>query len=148
MAGKLRRLMYGRYGFDELGVFCIFIYFLLLFIEIFVSNFYIFIMKILIVLIIIYRFMSRKIYKRSGENAFFLRTKGKIMKPFNNLKRCIKDRDHIYKKCHKCKTILRLPLPATRGIKHTKCPECGNRVTLFTMRKFKIEIIKNKKKSG
>ena len=137
--------MYGRYGFDELCNFCIIIYFLLLFLEFFVNNIYIFIMKIIIMLIIMYRIMSKKIYKRNKENIIFLKIKEKILKPFKLLKRNIKDKDHIYKRCHKCKTVLRLPLPATRGIKHTKCPECGNRVTLFTMRKYKIEIIKKNK---
>ena len=74
-----------------------------------------------------------------------------ITRPFQNLIRNFKDRKtHVYKKCSKCKTTLKLPLPKTRGINHAKCPECSNRVTLFTLRKqqpekIKVEVIKKKK---
>ena len=63
----------------------------------------------------------------------------------NNLKRNIKDKDHIYKKCSKCKTTLKLPVPYERGIKHTKCPKCKKRISFLVLKKQKIEIIKNKK---
>ena len=52
---------------------------------------------------------------------------------------------NIYKKCPKCKTTLKLPIPYARGIKHTNCPKCKKRLTLFVLKKQKIEIIKNKK---
>ena len=65
-----------------------------------------------------------------------------MLKPFINIKRNIEDKDHIYKKCPKCKTILKLPVPSERGIKHAKCPSCKKRVTLFTLKKLKIEVIK------
>ena len=68
-----------------------------------------------------------------------------ISRPFLNIKKNIQDKDHIYKKCHKCKTTLKLPLPSKKGIKHAKCPHCGNRVTLLTLKYQKIEIIKNNK---
>ncbi len=61
------------------------------------------------------------------------------------IKRNILDKDHIYKKCPKCKTTLKLPIPYERGIKHTNCPKCKKRLTLFVLKKQKIEIIKNKK---
>ena len=74
-----------------------------------------------------------------------------ITKPFTNIIRNFKDRKtHVYKKCSKCKTTLKLPLPKTQGINHAKCPECGNRVTIITLRKqqeekIKVEVIKKKK---
>ena len=87
--------------------------------------------------------MSKKIYRRSNENIRYLKIRDKITKPFINIRRNIQDKDHIYKKCHKCGTTLKLPIPFERGIKHAKCPNCGNRVTLFALKKVKVEIIKN-----
>ena len=69
----------------------------------------------------------------------------KIFKPFENIKKNITDKDHIYRKCFKCKTTLKLPLPSKIGILHAKCPKCKNRRTLITFRKEKIEIIKKSK---
>ena len=39
-------------------------------------------------------------------------------------------------------TILRLPLPSKRGIKHVKCPKCGKRLTVVALRKLKVEVIR------
>ena len=48
-----------------------------------------------------------------------------IEKASDYIKRNMNDKDHIYKKCSKCKTTLKLPIPYERGIKHTKCPKCN-----------------------
>jgi LSD1 subclass zinc finger protein len=74
-----------------------------------------------------------------------LSIKKAILKPFNVLIKNIKDRNNIYRRCHKCKTILKLPLPYDRGIKHAKCPNCGKTITFLTLRKVKIEVIKKQK---
>jgi len=96
----------------------------------------------LVIVIMLYRFFSRKIYVRSKENQKFLRMKKSIIKPFKNMKRNFKDKEHIYKRCRKCKTVLKLPLPSKRGFNKAKCPHCKNSVRLFTLKKEKIEIIK------
>ena len=71
----------------------------------------------------------------------FLKVKNIVLKPFTNIKRNIKDKNHIYKKCYKCNTTLKLPLPSKRGIKHAKCPGCGKKVTLFAFKQQKVEVI-------
>ena len=58
------------------------------------------------------------------------------------------DKYHVYTKCHKCKKVLKLPLPYKRGIKHTICPNCHKKITFITFKKQKIEIIRNKKTSS
>lgn len=145
MDDKIRKFMYGRYGPDELYKFQLILYFITIFIGIFVKSKVLSVIQLLLIISIIFRPMSKKIYKRSDENQIYLKIKNKIAKPFINIKRNIKDKDHIYKKCNKCKTTLKLPLPSKRGIKHAKCPHCGKRITLFTLKKEKIEIITNKK---
>ena len=146
MEERIRKFMYGIYGPDELYKFHLILYFITLIIGLFVKSKILLFIQLLLIVLIIFRPMSKKIYKRSDENVLFLKIKAKVTKPFINIKRNIKDKDHIYKKCHKCKTTLKLPIPSKRGIKHAKCPHCGNRVTLFTIKKEKIEIITSKNK--
>ena len=145
LRNKLINFMYGRYGVDELYKFLFTLYIITFIINIFLKNLIIDIISIIIVVIIFYRVFSKNIYKRSKENRNYLKAKKAITKPINNLKRNIKDKDHIYKKCSKCKTTLKLPVPYERGIKHTKCPKCKKRITFLVLKKQKIEIIKNKK---
>jgi len=139
---KLQKFMYGRYGVDDLYKFffveCIFLFLL----NIFINSMIIDILELIIIIIMLYRFFSKNIYARSNENQKFLKIKKKLLKPFKNIKRNINDKDHVYKKCHKCKKTLKLPLPSKRGIKHAKCPHCGKRITLFTMKYQKVEFIK------
>ena len=145
MDDRIRKFMYGRYGPDELYRFQLILYLITIFISIFIKSKILSVIQLLLIISIFFRPMSKKIYKRSNENQIYLKIKNKIAKPFINIKRNIKDKDHIYKKCNKCKTTLKLPLPSKRGIKHAKCPHCGKRITLFTLKKEKIEIITNKK---
>ena len=104
------------------------------------------IIEFILVVVILYRFISKDIYKRSRENVLFRKIKKKLFKPFSNIKRNINDKDHVYKKCHYCKTTLKLPLPNKRGIKKVKCTNCKKRNKFLILKKVKIELIKNKKK--
>jgi len=140
---KLQRFMYGRYGPDNLYNFLFGLYIFIIIINLFINSRILLLIEPLIVFIIFYRFFSKKIYKRSRENQIYLKFKRKILKPFKNIKRNFSDNEHIYRKCHKCKTTLKLPLPYKRGIKHAKCPSCKSRVTVFSFRRQKVELIKN-----
>ncbi len=139
---KLQKFMYGRYGVDDLTKFIFYIYFILLIISLFSKNIIFLIIELILLLIIILRTTSKKIYKRNNENMFFRKIKNKLQKPLLNLKRNIKDKDYIYRKCPKCKTTLKLRLPEKNGFKHIKCTTCGYRIKTFVFRKQKIEIIK------
>ncbi len=143
---KFQKFMYGRYGPDDLYKFLVKLHLFLFILNLVLKNDIIIMLELVVIFIAFYRFFSKKIYIRSNENQKFLKLKKQFVAPFHNIKRNIKDKDHIYKKCRKCKTTLKLPLPSKRGIKHAKCPHCKNRVTLFTFKKEKIEIITNNKK--
>ena len=100
-----------------------------------------------------YRFFSKKIYRRSNENRMFLKVKNKIVRPFKRLKKKIinryekiTDKNYIYKKCNKCGTVLRLPIPDECGIKKVKCPKCKKRLRVLCLKKAKVEVIKSSKK--
>lgn len=140
---KIQRFMYGRYGFDDLYKFLIKIYFIIFIINIFLKNYIIDYVELFLVVIIIFRSLSKNINRRSKENALFLKIKNKILNIFKKKNKYKNDKDHIYKKCHHCKTILKLPLPRKRGIKHSKCPTCKKRNTFLILRKEKIEVILN-----
>jgi len=136
---RLKKFMKGRYGPDELYMFLFKLYIILLILNIFINSKIINVVELLIFLIIFYRFFSKKIYKRANENNKFIEIKNKI-KNFNI--KSNKNKDYIYKKCRKCKTTLRLPLPYERGIKYAKCPKCKSKVRMLVLRKQKVEIIK------
>ncbi|MBQ3021049.1 MAG: hypothetical protein IJD92_02340 [Bacilli bacterium] len=138
---KFRNFMYGRYGIDNLYNFLFLLYIVL---NLFIDNKIINILELILIIYMFYRVLSKKIYKRNKENQIYLNIKKKILKPFNNIKRNIKDKDHIYKRCNKCKTTLKLPLPNKIGFHKAKCPKCKKIVTLFTLKKEKIEIISKK----
>lgn len=142
---KIARFMYGRYGTDNLNHFLFILYILVFIINLFLNQTWLFIIELLLVLTIFSRTLSKNINQRKKENQIFLKWKECITKPFQTIIKNWKDKDHIYKKCCKCKTVLRLPLPSKRGIKHTKCPTCKKRLTIFAFKYQKIEIIRNKK---
>lgn len=140
---KIQKFMYGRYGIDELYNFTFVLYLFVLIIDIFFNSIYLSLIEIILIFIIFYRFLSKDISRRTKENREYLKLKKKILKPFINIKKNISDRDNVYKKCHKCKTTLKLPVPYERGIKYVKCPKCRYKNKLLILRKQKIEIIRN-----
>ncbi len=137
---------------DDFNRLLIVLLLFLVIITIFIRTFYLDILKFLILILLIFRITSKNKAKRYEENQKYLRIKKKLFKPFTNVIRNFKDRkNYVYKKCLKCKTTLKLPLPNKRGINHAKCPNCHNRVTLFTIRKkqeekIQVEVIKKSRK--
>ena len=140
---KFYNFMRNRYGTDLLEKDLMKFYFILIIIDWFVNSYVLLGLELLLFIIIIFRFFSKNIKKRRKENDKYYKIKEKLKKPFKNISRNYKDRnDYIYRKCHKCKTILRLPLPPKRGFRYAKCPKCKERVKVFTLRKQKQEIIR------
>ena len=138
---RFQKFMQGRYGFDTLTKYIFYSYICFLILNIFIRSYIITLIELALLIIIIYRTLSKKTYKRSNENKMFL----KILSAFKDENRP-KDTDtHIYKRCHHCNRTLRLPIPSTKGIKHVKCPDCKKRNTFLILKSEKIEIIKNKK---
>ncbi len=114
-------------------------------ISLFVKNLWADLLPIVLAVIFIFRLVSKNKYKRQKENERYLKIKKFLFKPFTVLSKNLKDKNNIYRRCHKCKTILKLPLPDKSGIQHAKCPKCGKKKTFYTFRKVKIEIIKKKR---
>lgn len=142
---KIARFMYGRYGTDELNHFLLYLYVFCFIINLFCRQIWIFFLEIILIFILFFRTLSKNISAREKEKQVFLKIKNGIRKPFETIIKNLKDKNHIYKKCHHCKTILRLPLPMKRGIKHTNCPKCKKKIMVFAFKCQKIEIITKKK---
>lgn len=138
---KLRKFMYGRYGVDELHKFTFYLYVILIIINLFIKTKVLILTELFLLFIIFYRMLSKKIYKRSNENQLYLKYKKKLLKPFRNLRRNIKDKEYIYKKCKHCKKLLKLPVPYKRGIKEVKCPKCKKNFKMLVLKISKVEII-------
>ncbi|MCI9233879.1 MAG: hypothetical protein HFH08_04690 [Bacilli bacterium] len=141
---KFVRFMYGRYGSDEFNHFLFLGYLFCFIINLFFHKNWIFIVEMILVFTIFFRTFSKNIERRKKERQLFLKMKRYIRRPFETTMKNYKDKEHIYKKCYKCKTILRLPLPDKKGIKHTKCPTCKKKLIVFALKHQKIEIIRKK----
>lgn len=123
---RLIRFMAGRYGGDRLNNFLLAVIMIIIVINVFVRSIIISIVYMLLWGWIIFRMMSRNIYKRQDENAKFLKLWNPVKGYFKLMKNKWRDRKtHVYKKCPKCKAVLRLP--KQKGNHTVKCPKCGNR---------------------
>ena len=125
----LKKFMKNRYGIDELNKFLIKFYLILTFISIFININILSYFKILILIIFIFRSISKNKFDRNKENRIYLDLKN------NRFKIKVNKHNYIYKKCKKCKKKLRLPLPKNIGIKTVKCPNCKNKMKVFVLRK-------------
>ena len=142
---KLQKFMIGRYGIDDFYHFLFRSYISLIILNIFFNSKILTILELIIIIYTFYRVLSKNCYQRRKENKKYLNIRESILMPLKNIKRNIQDKDNVYKKCSKCKTILKLPVPMKRGIKHAKCPNCKKRLTIITLKKQRIEIIKKKR---
>ena len=125
----MKNFMKGRYGIDELYKFLFVISFILLLINIIFHVTILYIIILVLYSIMIYRALSKNLYQRVKENNIYLNIKRKILNLFRK-------KEYIYKKCHKCKTVMRLKTPSKRGIKHVKCPNCSKRNTYLVLKKY------------
>ena len=83
MNNKLRTFMIGRYGIDDLYKVLLVIYTILILINIFIRNKIIAVIEVLLIIIMIYRVLSKNIYRRRKENDMYLKIKNKILSTYN-----------------------------------------------------------------
>ena len=121
---KVIRFMYGRNGNDKLNRALFWVYFILLLANIIFKSTVLWILELLLVILYMFRFLSRNIYRRQKENRAFLKVWNKVSGFFKLQKNKLRDRKtHVYRKCSHCRATLRLP--KKKG-KHTvRCPKCN-----------------------
>ena len=130
----LARLLYGRYGKDELYNVLFVTEIILLFVSSILSvlgrnlpvlstvSAFCYLIALGLLVWAMFRFFSRNIYKRRRENEIWLRIRAKIC-PRKKPQLPPDTPTHIFRSCPQCRSTLRLPRQAG---KHTvKCPRCG-----------------------
>lgn len=126
---KIAQFMYGRRGTDE------FARFLLIVTLVFIVLSWLFqgVLQSLFSMLTIaslaycyYRILSRDIYKRQKENAWYLQKKSAVQKWFRSVKdRWTQRKDYKFFRCPSCHTLLRVP--KGKGKILLTCRKCGNR---------------------
>ncbi len=139
---RVRRFMYGRYGFDQfgrflfgLGIFFWAVCFLLRFALAFKTMYIIYrvcsLLNTAVYVYAVFRILSRNTYKRTLENEKYLRIRNKVVPILEKKTENIRNKEYIFKKCPQCG--VRLRLKRVRGKHTTRCPKCGKtfRVRVF-----------------
>ena len=115
IAMKLRRFMEGRYGTDKLSMFLLRTALVLMLIDIFLPTGFIKLIcwsgSYLLMIWAVIRTLSRNTYKRYEENRKFLQ-----------FFEALKDREHRYFDCPKCRQRVRVP--RGKGKISISCPRC------------------------
>lgn len=119
----LRRVMYGRYGSDQLSLFLIGVYLVLYLLSVLLRISVLALLGDVVLLLTLYRCLSRRIDKRRAENAKFLELFSPMVR-WVRLRRTIhRDKDHCYFKCPNCGQRLRVP--RGKGKITVTCRNCG-----------------------
>lgn len=127
LKNKFYRFMYGRYGTDTLSMVLLYVYFAFVLICTIVSIFvrslwfslFYYVIASALVVWMFSRMFSKNIVARKREN-------DKFCGFFRLRKNKFRDRKtHVYRKCHACKAVLRLP--KAKGKHFVVCPRCKNR---------------------
>lgn len=123
MKQALQRFMVGRYGTDKLNTYIlglgVILCLLSLFIRLPVLNLVLTTLSYALMIWAIVRTFSRNTYKRYQENRRFLMLLDRI-----------KDRDHRYFDCPRCRQPVRVP--RGKGKIMITCPKCGEKFTKKT----------------
>ncbi len=119
----LRKLMYGRYGGDQLGIFLLGIYVVFYLIAGFTGLGIFSIIGMVAILVALIRMLSRRIDQRRAENIKFLQLVAPITNWFKLRRTMRRDKDHAYFKCPNCKQTLRVP--KGKGKITITCRSCG-----------------------
>lgn len=120
---KISNFMYGRNGFDKFNVFLLVIYFAVGFVNTFLRNIYVYVFIWLLFFYIVFRVLSKNIYKRSAENRKYLSVSKSVSSFFKLIFMKVKFiKTYRFRRCKNCKAIMRLPIK--KG-KHTvRCVSC------------------------
>ena len=119
----IQRFMYGRYGNDSLNLFLIGTYLVLYLLFVITGLDLLYWLSLVLLVISLFRMLSRNTVRRREENAKFLKATDPFMKWWR-LKRTIhKDKEHRYFKCPNCGQQLRVP--SGKGRITVTCRNCG-----------------------
>jgi len=119
----LQRFMYGRYGSDQLNVFLIVAYLVLLLLSGLPGLGILETVCFVLVVWSLFRVLSRNCAARRAENAKFLKLAGPVIRWYRLRRTILRDKEHRYFKCPKCGQQLRVPKGKGKITVH--CRGCG-----------------------
>lgn len=122
---KIRQFMYGRNGLDGLGIFILVVNIFVRGIFTFTFNKLYYLISLMLLILFIYRFLSKNLYQRRKENAFFMKYFYKLSNWFKSAQNLSKERaivknTHKIYVCPKCKKHLKVP--KGKGKIEISCP--------------------------
>ena len=128
MRAWFTRLMAGRNGPDHLNRFLSVVFLILAVCSMFVRNprlaSVLFTLSMALFVYVMFRMLSRNIYRRQQENGAYLRERYKITSWWNGLRdRWAQRKDYKFFKCPSCHTRLRVP--KGKGKLNIVCRKCG-----------------------
>ena len=119
----LRRMMYGRYGGDQLSWFLLAVYVVLTLLAGLPHMGILSWLAMAVLLWGLYRTMSRQYDRRRAENARFLAAAGPAIRWYKMRRTIHRDKEHRYFKCPNCGQYLRVP--RGKGKITVNCRNCG-----------------------
>ena len=119
----LRRMMYGRYGGDQLSWFLLAVYVVLTLLAGLPHMGILSWLAMAVLLWGFYRTMSRQYDRRRAENARFLAAAGPAIRWYKMRRTIHRDKEHRYFKCPNCGQYLRVP--RGKGKITVNCRNCG-----------------------
>lgn len=123
MRNFLQRLMYGRYGSDQLNLFLLGLYLVFYLLGAVTGVHFLSTVGLFFIVLGFLRMFSRKIDRRRAENAKFLQMVAPINKWYKMRRTMHRDKDHAYFKCPNCGQYLRVP--KGKGKITVTCRSCG-----------------------
>ena len=128
MRAWFTRLMAGRNGPDHLNRFLSVVFLILSVCSMFVRNArlasVLYTLSMALFIYVMFRMLSRNIYRRQQENGAYLRERYKITSWWNGLRdRWAQRKDYKFYKCPSCRTRLRVP--RGKGKLNIVCRKCG-----------------------
>ena len=119
----IQRLLYGRYGWDQLNFCLTGVALVLYLLDLFLDASPLYFLYLLCILVVLFRVLSRNYARRRAENAKFLTVAGPVIRWFKMRRTIHRDKDHRYFKCPNCGQYLRVP--RGKGKITVNCRNCG-----------------------
>ena len=119
----IQRLLYGRYGWDQLNFFLAVVAVVLYLLDLFLDASPLYILYLLCILVVLFRVLSRNFARRRAENAKFLTVAGPAIRWIKLQRTIHRDKEHRYFKCPNCGQQLRVP--RGKGKVTITCRNCG-----------------------
>ena len=122
---SLQRFMYGRNGVDQLSMALMAPYLLFYLLFVFTDWMIFNALTWAIMVIVLWRTLSRRLDKRRAENARYFQLRNKFVYGFRNWReRRKQSKDYCFFRCPSCRAMLRVP--RGKGRIRVTCRKCGN----------------------